>query len=347
LAPLLWGIVLLGVTLYFAYILQVGWGFYWSEVFLGRSLTQKYALTESSGYLYLGLLFANGALALIFMQAISQRSPTLAFASAGLIMLFLVPQFAAGNRSNFIPIVVALLVMLIRVFPRLITPFRAAVFIPVFIFLGFIAPRIWRNDLSQGLSFMDSILSALDPVNLFDNFVGGLDMAMIDAFSLQVGAQASGQIPLHYGSTYVAALSAPIPRSLWPEKPVSVDNILNEAIFPSTHQLHIGFSFGIYSEPYLNFGIIGVILVMAVFGAVLGRVSIALLTTTSTTVVFLVAMLTGFMFALVRGSISYDLQRFLILVLPVLTALWIEQTVASRRTPRSTGSRLSEQPRLK
>lgn len=77
-----------------------------------------------------------------------------------------------------------------------------------------------------------------------------------------------------YGRTYLAALVLPIPRKIWPEKPLGGGPYLKNIVKPGSYDLNkrkynSSLTTGILIESYLNFGFIGVI----IFGFLYGRVS--------------------------------------------------------------------------
>jgi oligosaccharide repeat unit polymerase len=64
----------------------------------------------------------------------------------------------------------------------------------------------------------------------------------------------------YYGSTYLALLTSPIPRQLWPEKPGLAEYVW-EYSTPSRPMAEVGMITTLTGELYLNFGYIGMILV--------------------------------------------------------------------------------------
>ena len=330
LEPVLWAVVVIGLALYGLYVAQVGIADYWSSLLSGRSAQRDEALAASSGYLLSGLQFTLGALLIMLFEAMAARRWAKSALVSAALALALFPQVAAGDRSVFIPVVVAVLAYLYYSGAAIFTFRRVILWLPVLIVFGFVAPRVWRVQLAQGGSLLDALLSSFTPQNLFANFVGGLDTAMSDAFALQVAAQNDGQILPAYGSTYLSALVGVIPRALWPEKPETVDPYLNSILFPATHAQNIGFSFGIYSEPYLNFGLVGVVIVLGLVGAALALVSNLVHARTGLVSVFVVATVSGYLFPIVRGSVSFDSQRLLITDLPVAIAFVVAWGLGNR-----------------
>jgi len=317
----LWILVVVGFSLYLLYILQVGWASYWGSVFSGRSDENRSALQSSSAYLYAGLRFATGALILVFFQAMSAGWRKSAVVSITLIVLAAVPSFVSGNRSDFIPIAVALVMILAATRPGFARARNAVFGLPIFVVVFLVAPRLWRNDLSTGGSIIDSISESLSLRGIFEGFLGGYDTAMVDAFSVQIATQASGSLPPAFGSTYLAALLSVVPRNIWPGKPESVDEVLNSAIFPATDARGIGFAFGFYSEPHFNFGIWGVVAVALIFGILLGVITRAHDSSPNLFMAYVYVMTAAHLFPIMRGSLTFSSQRLLIPLIPVLIVL--------------------------
>jgi hypothetical protein len=65
-----------------------------------------------------------------------------------------------------------------------------------------------------------------------------------------------------YGSSYVALLTLPVPRKLWPGKPVQVGGRMGQTFF----NVQAGMPPGIIGEAYWNFGLLGIPLVFFAFG---------------------------------------------------------------------------------
>lgn len=314
-------VVVIGFLIYSVYVMQVGVGNFFSGVSEGRSELSRRSVVSASGYLTSGLQFSIGALILLTLGNRVRGRGRLALVSMSVLLVALYPDIAGGNRSVFIPVAVAIVLTLFTTNARVLSPVRLLIFVPVAFVLGIVAPRLWRDQLAQGGSLLDSLLSAFNPTVAIEGFVGGLDTAMVDAFEAQVQAQSSGVLNFQYGTTYIGALGAAIPRNLWPSKPESVDQILNAALFPALDALGIGFSFGFYSEPYFNFGFAGVVVVSLFFGVFLGWITRRLHGRRTLLDAYIFIMVTAYIFPIMRGSLSFDGQRLLIAALPALFAM--------------------------
>jgi oligosaccharide repeat unit polymerase len=324
----LYAIVAVGYTLYFVYISQVGWAGYWSATLSGRSEELRTALSTNSGYFYSGLQFATGALILIIFQNALNKNKGASISLLVFLGISIFPQVASGSRSVFIPVLVALLYILYIVRPSVLKFSRVIIWGPILFLLGFVAPRIWRDNLAVGGTILESLQVAMSPQNLFNNFFGGLDTAMVDAFALQVSAQNNGDLPAQMGSTYLGLFSSVVPRALWPGKPESVDELLNAFLFPATHAKNIGFAFGFYSEPFLNFGFCGVLVVACISGVALASLTNRARRDGDISSTFILIMVVAYIFPIMRGSLSFDSQRLLISLVPVLMAFTLIRSKA-------------------
>jgi len=75
------------------------------------------------------------------------------------------------------------------------------------------------------------------------------------------------EVPHTYGTTYLLWMITPIPRSIWPEKPiVRIGGVLGEQVF-GTRETN-GIPPGFVGEAYLNFGWLGIPLVALCFGVI-------------------------------------------------------------------------------
>lgn len=87
---------------------------------------------------------------------------------------------------------------------------------------------------------------------------------------LSVSYMSTNHVPFLHGSTFISALIAPIPRAVWPDKPViagSGDLVSNVTglIFSESTSVGVGHVL----EAYINFGMAGVVATFFVIGGVL------------------------------------------------------------------------------
>lgn len=93
--------------------------------------------------------------------------------------------------------------------------------------------------------------------DFFDQYAGGLTMT-----------DDAGKF--YYGSTYLAIVTLPVPRAIWPDKPGLADHVAD--ISTSRRQYNIeGRILTYLGEAYLNFGYVGLVLMPALLGYFLTR----------------------------------------------------------------------------
>ena len=81
--------------------------------------------------------------------------------------------------------------------------------------------------------------------------------------SLPILARVPTEVDFLYGSSYLAILSLPIPRVIWPEKPGLIGGRVTSTFFGGSY----GTPPGVIGENYWNFGIPGVMVAFFLFGS--------------------------------------------------------------------------------
>jgi hypothetical protein len=179
----------------------------------------------------------------------------------------------------------------------------------------------------------------LHPGQALQDFFAGADTAMVDGLAVELQFVPS-RIDYQMGRTYLEALALPIPRAIWAEKPRAAETQLMAAIWPQFASAGVGFSFSLSGEPYLNFGLFGVVALFFAFG-VLWRAAYAWFRRAPMNpfVITFYALSWPFLFVYMRGGLGIDFQRQVIYLLPVLLAyLFVRR---SRIAPPNTVPRPS------
>jgi oligosaccharide repeat unit polymerase len=295
----------------------------------GRSVAATQAYQQTSGYLYSApLLFLPVGLSVLYRTR-RWASPRGAL-GLGLVVLSQASTFGTGSRSYFLP--AASSTLLVWFLSRGRRPRALTLVLLLFgaLTVGITLPREARVVANQRVGRQ---VSTFDVAAGLREFTSGQDTAMVDSFSLELDAVPRA-IPYQYGRSYVGALARPVPRALWPSKPGSGDEFLNRQLFPSYASRRIGFAFGFFGEPYLNFGVPGVVVVSLLVGVALRRLYNYLRSRPRDELaVLLFALSWPFVFVYMRGSIGVDYQRQAILLLPLL---WLYRR-AELRARRGTG----------
>lgn len=74
------------------------------------------------------------------------------------------------------------------------------------------------------------------------------------------------QVPIRWGSTLGITLSLFVPSALWPGRPLQLGNWYMSTFYGAGYGLNEGRAFYFLTEGWLNFGPVGVLLVMAIWG---------------------------------------------------------------------------------
>jgi len=98
--------------------------------------------------------------------------------------------------------------------------------------------------------------------DFFDIWLGGSEFKMIDMFMLVV-RDVGDVYPFHYGKDFLNIFTSFIPRSLWINKPVSIDEHLVGFYIPLREA---GIPPTLPGTLYYNFGIFGILIGMFIFG---------------------------------------------------------------------------------
>jgi len=197
------------------------------------------------------------AVALVFMK----RAPVSQRCVAGLFVTWMfLRSFWSGTRGTLIPILLSL---------------TAAIFWNA-------GPRLRRTLVVAGLPLVAVVGYFWSAAVVMSRHDGRLDLSAVEKTEY-VGFEMfrellfvsrvtrKGELPLEWGMTYFTQLVNPIPRALWPAKPVSdAGMILARAygIVDKYGEPTMTNSPGFLGEAYLNFGFIGLLFVPAAAGVV-------------------------------------------------------------------------------
>ena len=231
------------------------------------------------------------------------------------LVLLMIPSAVQGNRSYFIYFAVVVLIVYLSTGLKLKrTHLVAALLIfPLLINL----PRDFRENQSLRSSVNIQKYYSLESVRTLFS-VG--DTSMAPTFSILLG-EMGNNLDFVYGASYLKALAKPIPRSLFTEKPIEFDNTLNEKIFPS-YSRFVKFSFSGLSEPFVNFGLTGIVFFFGFIGYIsryFQRNSIFV----NENAILVNAWVAGFMFIVARGNLTTDIHR---LLFPLIATLFVIKT---------------------
>ena len=254
--------------LYFAAAFNI-WENFTSQFSVKRRIySEETGVSASLQYVRFGALFSQMAFFILLARHIwmkrngqLQNNPVLMYA-CGVLGAFL--PFIASSRLGLISFLLgACLIHHFGTGGWRIKQLRRAFLIAACVIVVMGSLRFMQ---SRGLNFQDyrsntTVASLLAPIMGSSNFLAVGKTAMLIE-------KVPNSYAHTYGSTYGLWLIAPIPRAFWPEKPiVRIGGVLGAAIFGSDQRS--GIPPGSVGEAYLNFGWIGIPIMMGFLGCML------------------------------------------------------------------------------
>ncbi len=314
------GAVLFSVSIFMAYMYTRGGIF---AHILSWGAGRQAAL---SGQFYWQLLLQSGLIACLFWLALDhachRKGLFWLYVSLMLGMIFLV----GGSRSAVIyPMVYMIMVWALRE-RQLSLNKIALVLVLSFVLIGLLGSfrnstftgEIGWESLNPSYSETSSLSTGLEEISAR----GGSSRGVIPIL-----ARVPHDVSYLYGQSYVALLTVPLPRVLWPEKPGMVGGQVGRTFFGSP----VGIPPGPIGESYWNFGFAGVVGVFCCFGAFHRWLAIVLSEYADQPASF---VLYGFTVFLVRPT-SADVLAWLLLLVPSLLlmrmmGIWSDNSIPKR-----------------
>ncbi len=284
-----------------------------TAIFGSRSSQRAFGVVKSNGYLVDSLYGALGVITAWLAYAVRENNSKLVKRILPFCLAFVVPSFLQGDRSKSIFFIVVISIILTGWNTKVKKSYIiiAALLIPVLV----VAPRVFRQSQDD---FSKLGNTAYSVTNIADTFTKE-DTAMAPTLAILLSNLGSN-IPYQYGKSYINLVAKPVPRALWPAKPIEFDTQMMRVLFPTYAASGVGFAFSAISEPLVNFGLLGVVFFFTWIGFLNRRNLEKLLYNRSSIAIFLNAWFAGFMFVLIRGNLSVDFQRA---VFPLASGLFV------------------------
>lgn len=220
----------------------------------------------SAGLLRFGMRFGQVACMILFAYHLGckragQKSGVLSL----VLILFLISSigpFVSSSRSQLLYFLIGMFV--VHHFSTggwKLKGIRNAVIISlsVVVFMGGLRYIQQRAVTYESFREQVGILGSVAKIASANNFLGVKKTAVL----MDV---VPSEVPYTYGSTYFLWIISPIPRSVWPDKPVvRIGGLLGSAVYGTRDSN--GIPPGFVGEAYLNFGWLGIPLVSLLFGA--------------------------------------------------------------------------------
>jgi hypothetical protein len=208
---------------------------------------------------------------LLIVSVILMRSkipPSIRIIVIGLTSIVVVGDFLTGGRAALLTGTL-LPVVLLWHYERRPLRLPALTGLIIVALLIFIVIRVVTRDaVYQGAEGRTTSALIQDAVlNIPKTTVGGQDAIPYDSLMVLVEANAR-EVPLELGSTYLPILTFPVPRSIWPSKPLGGGDVwFTKKYFPLFYgKTKTEASVSLLGESFANFGLVGVALIMFAFG---------------------------------------------------------------------------------
>jgi hypothetical protein len=229
----------------------------------------KTALAAGEGtyrYLWLGFFVLVPAAAVLYALGLELRRPVIVICAAALGFVVLLNVLPLGNRTVLLPLLGAFFVLYYLERGRRPRWRMLALLALIAVFVSpFLSDLRGRGTRGEGITA--TIARTAKPSRLAQPFTTGPDSEMAPALAAALSV-VPDRIPYQHGRVIFEDLVfRPVPRALWNGKPQIPRDKLIKAIWPveaARGALNPEFSVLLYF--YWDFGIVGVVLGMAVFG---------------------------------------------------------------------------------
>lgn len=250
------------------------------------------------------------------------RRPLNALILAFLVVAAIAVPFIASVRGEIIYLLFSILIIRHYAFRKIRPSYILVALILSFLILGFMETLRQQSLTTEHVEFKhDQILNT---VIYTPHFIG------VDKTSVIV-SQVPSEIGYLKGRSYLSIFIAPIPRTLWQEKPVvRVGRYVGQRIYERSNRS--GVPPGIIGEAYLNFGWIGIAAALFAVGVLCKFAYTTLIVNRHEKDVMrlgLYAIVIVSILDLMVTDFTGNIMRFLRYLLPYLLFMWLVRTRSS------------------
>lgn len=313
-----WMFLILGGLMYGTFLIQTGGVETLLSLLSGRQETHNELYLSSTGYFYNGLLMWGVAALIFFAVAVSfgVRQYRIWFLLPFLPLLVL--YGSTGGRANLLPIVLA-----IPIYWYLWKARRPSSTLIIVAALLVISVFGWLREMRStwqehdALATLTAALAA--PITEAGLILSGADNEMFDSLANEL-LVVPEELPFQHGSTVIDIFIRAVPRPLWPDKPLEVNDAIVDTLWPEHYAVSRGApAFSLMGPFYADSGIFTVALGMFLVGTVLSMSWQWLQRHRAHTLAQLIySMGLPFVVILMRGTIPDTLARMLFLMVPLV-----------------------------
>lgn len=255
----------LGVASTVALIVSSGGSVTLDLLLAGRSTALDEAVRGSSKYLWYGAYLLVPACLSLLAAGRAARDKVLVALGLLMLGLVLVRAIPLGSRMMLLPLVVGAIVYAYVSRGRRpgAVALGGALLVALLASTALLSVRNAETRESAGL-FAAAVDTVTDPGRALDPLTAGDDAAMAPllAAAMQVVPE---RVPHTHGGAIVGDLiTRPIPRQIWPAKPLPPRERITALLWPGNRSVNPEYSVLLY--PYVDFGLVGVMLALGIFG---------------------------------------------------------------------------------
>ena len=307
-----WGMMALGLVLLALLIQTVG-----ISTYLSSRYVDIYVAERGKGYLVAGIfLIEIGILVLALSTAEFRKRLNLSAFAIGLFVCLC--YLRIGRRGVVLSIGVGLL-LIYHFFYKPIR-WKAVGVMVIAAFAAFVVVGQARAYSEQGWEGM--VAAVREDLVLEDAWGAFMEPNSVQVSFREVMQYIPAQSPYRWGMSYIEGFEALIPEKIHPDRPLTSSQWFAYFYDPQTAAQGGGFSFSIFAEGYMNFGLIGVLLVGVVEGALVRRcVEFRWAAPANKSRLLIVAAVATQLPYFIRGEFASMLKQNLVIVLvPTLVA---------------------------
>jgi hypothetical protein len=255
----------LGVASTVALIVSSGGAVTADLILAGRSTALDDAVRGSSKYLWYGAYLLIPACLTLFAAGRAARDRLLVALGLVMLGLVLVRAIPLGSRMMLLPLVVGAIVYAYASRGRRPGALALGGALVVALLASTVLLSVRNAEVRESAGLVAATVDTVtDPGRALDPLTAGDDAAMAPLLAAALHVVPERVPHTHGGATVGDLLTRPIPRQIWPAKPLPPRGRITALLWPGNRSLNPEFSVLLY--PYLDFGLAGVILALGIFG---------------------------------------------------------------------------------
>jgi oligosaccharide repeat unit polymerase len=232
-------------------------------------------------------------------------------------------DFFSGSRSNMILGNIAIIILLIHYKIKRISFNKSVLLFLLSFYILFIGVRILTRDMyfpgNEGKGFFELYKNAI--LNISTLLYSGQELQSLDSF-LVILQNFPNNYNYLFGRSFLAIFFLPLPRSIFPEKPIGGNAIFTQLFYPEMYNLNnVEFSLSYIAELYMNFGGIGIVCGMFILGMLLGSLYKASVETKDPIIILIYGIFLFRSIALLRSDLFNTFVNITITLIPLLLML--------------------------